>query len=389
MNEVSAHSIFLYLAVFLFSTVFGCLSQKEVVCQTDKENTFETVYRFRLPYFIISFLILWGFTFFSSNGEDYKNYVLLISRLSWNNYSTFFDQEPLFNAILLFLKDISSNNIALAIALNKTITLCLVFLSIYISRKRINIGFSIFCYDVFCYLESFYLLGMFQAAALILLANSIRNENSQENNSFFIRTILPLILVVLSTQIHNSAYIYLVIYVVSFYIQRNTYTSNIKRLLIAIGYILANFLAGYVFSIASNLIGNFHYDSYYTGSISNIGTLWFLMYIPLFFILYLIYKKEGNTKHYNIIFLYIMSSALFRAMSYSFTVVARVEFLLISLYCIFISDFMQSKSLFIKKGKISFLGLAIIIYVFARGVFYFVNELQWIGEYCFINPFIG
>lgn len=380
MELTSNATIVLYLLIFITATFFACKSQKKMKINNDYVAN-PNIFYFRKVPFLLSFLILWIFIFFSKSGPDYESYYLIISRLSWNNYSVFYDLEPVFNIVLLVLNGLVKGNIALTIALVKTITLVIVFLSLYIMRNRINIGLSIFCYVIWCYLESFYLLPMLFAASLIILASAIMRV--------YDKWFIPFLLVVLAAQIHNSAYLIVIVFFAALFLGNVSKISNIKRIVLVIGYITAIALSGTIFNYAVNFFSNFHYGGYQGGVQMNSGLLWIVMYVPLFVICYVIFQYESDQKLANLFFLFTITSAMFKYLSYYFAVIGRVELLLIPLYVIFLSE-IEHKNPKIHLGKLrtTIFGVFVVAYIIFRGYLYFVSELDWMGIYYWINPFI-
>ncbi len=371
----------LYITIFTVATLFAMAAQKKPFKESKSVNGSKRK-DFRVVYFLLSFFTLWLFQIFSDNGPDYNSYSIIISRITWSNYASFFDQEPVFNFILLILKTIFGGSIPLTIAAVKTITLLIVYLALYISRDRIDIGFSILCYILWAYLESFYLLPMLLATALIMIANAIFRIKGKK--------LIPFLLVILAAQVHNAAYLYLIVFIAQLFIGRVSQYSKLKRVIVFIGYIVVIFFSSRLFNLAANIVSGFHYNNYYGGAINRIGFLFIAMYLPLFFISYRFFLIDRESALNNIIFLGILTSAMIKVLSYSFNVIGRVEFLLLPLYTQYISEFTRTnKIIFSGKMKTTLLGAFLIAYILFRGYIFFTAEIVFaMTNYNFFNPFV-
>lgn len=374
-------TIVLYISIFTISTILMNFSQKT---QYEYDKTLKIqlpTVKFRLPYFLAAIFTLWLFLFFSNIGPDYDSYALLISRITWQNYSSFFDLEPLFNLLLLLIKGICGDSIALTIALIKTLTVIIVGISFYIRRNHTNLTFGFFCYILWCYLPSFYLLPMILATSIIMLACAIMSQYKKK--------IIPLCLVILAAQIHNSVYIYLLVFIASLFVGKVDKLSKMKRFFVIIAYLSVAISATSIFLYASTFISNFHYGGYIIANRETPGFLFIIMYAPLFYICFRVLAVRKDAAITNLIFLYILTSALIKITSYSFTVIGRVEYLLIPLYSNYFAEFaFKNPNVGIGRKKTTLFGLLIIVYILFRGWMNFSSELEWMGIYRFFNPFI-
>jgi hypothetical protein len=223
---------------------------------------------------------------------------------------------------------------------------------------------------------------MLLATALIMIANAIFRIKGKK--------LIPFLLVILAAQVHNAAYLYLIVFIAQLFIGRVSQYSKLKRVIVFIGYIVVIFFSSRLFNLAANIVSGFHYNNYYGGAINRIGFLFIAMYLPLFFISYRFFLIDRESALNNIIFLGILTSAMIKVLSYSFNVIGRVEFLLLPLYTQYISEFTRTnKIIFSGKMKTTLLGAFLIAYILFRGYIFFTAEIVFaMTNYNFFNPFV-
>lgn len=371
----------LYIAVILLSTCLAFSSQKTryyadgTVC-----NQFS---KFR---YVISLLVPWFVIAFTNVGSDYVSYSNIINRLTWSNYSSFFDEEPVMNIVFIMLKTIASGNADIVIFLIKSITIVLVFLSFYFLKDDIKIGYSVLAYLLLLYLPSFYLITISLACAVSFLGLSIFVKTN--------RRIVPIVLVLFAAQLHNSAYIFLPVFLACIY-HKLFVGGNLRRLVFSIAYIIVGALAGIIYGYFVNNVSGFHYLNYGTNTFSGSGIMVLIKYVPLFYLTYRIHAENEVENIDGWLYVFVISSCLFNVLSYKFRVLDRMEFYLLPIFSVFIPAYFRTTNYdrpdAARKSIITKRGLFIILYLLFRGYLVFVERtttVSGVGFYNFYNPFM-
>lgn len=325
-------TILLYIFIFVSSTLFAFLSQrsfaptslnlrKGIRSTINKRNT-------NLFFFFLSFIIPWFFISFTKIGVDYKSYYDITEMLTWSTISKYSDLEVGFNFVLLTLKTITGNNYHVALFLLKTITIAIFYSCIFVLRDRLRLGYSVFGYLMLVYLPSFFLLSQCFASAIVLIAVTLYIKKK--------KILLPLIILLLATQIHNSCFLIIPCFLILSLISKHQKHSSLLILFSFFIYSFAIIFAKQIYSIAQNTIVGFHYNYYGSNDWNGSGLLVFAMYIPLLGI-YFFLKNNGEKGFLmNALLILILTSLFFKILSYIFVVIERVEFLLSFTYLIII-----------------------------------------------------
>ena len=368
-----------YICIMILSTFFAFKSQ---IYETDKNG--EKCIKFKVGCLIVSFLIPWFVMAFTNIGSDYNNYYDIIDKLTWQNFDKFFAEEAGMNLVFLILK-IITNNVHVTIFLIKTVSISLIFMSLYLIKDHIKIGYAVLSYLLLIYLPSFYLLTIALSQAITFFAVVLRVYKGKK--------FLPIILIVLAAQFHNSAYMFLFMYLSCELIMKSN-QSKLRKVFITIGCVIIGISAGYIYNYFLTSVSGFHYTHYKVDSYSGTGLMFWVYYIPLLYIYYLsnIYNKNKTIN--NLIYIYILFSALIHTMGYKFIVIGRMEYYILPLYSIFLPDVMQKMSLEKKDGDgkttITILEFYFLIYILFRGYLVFIERTTHeyaVGLYRFFNPF--
>ncbi len=233
----TAMTIILYLAIWLSTVGLAFLSQKKEYLDGQTQ-----VYFRKVPY-VLAFLIAWFFFAFTKSGTDYANYSYIYEHAKWSNLGSF-AMEPgyvMLNVILkMFLPTATLGLMAI-----KTAQLVLAFLAIYDYRKKIHMGFAVLGYMTFCYLDSFCVLRINLAAAMLLFAVSLYQNRGKRTAA--------VIVMVLAGLMHNTALIFggvVLVYLLWFRDRRNYFYSRLLlvSLVLAVIYISAVPLMQYLFN---------------------------------------------------------------------------------------------------------------------------------------------
>lgn len=364
----------LYISVIILATIFASCSQ---VNSLVGKKTIR-----KIPFFL-SFIIPWFVIAFTKIGVDYDNYAYLIRIISPSNY-LIESSETLFNVIVLFLKTYISDNPDVVIFILKTISLILVYRAIYSLRNQVSIGFSVAAYMLLCYLPSFYLITIMLACAIVLNAIAIYYKTQ--------RMVFPIGLVILAGLIHNSALVFLPVFVVLIYLNMQNRLTSLKKWVVLAGYSVAVFGSSWIFNYVSTFSG-FHYGNYASNSFSGSGAMIVIMYLPLMYIAYLYTQSNLETTEKNGIYVFALTSLVFNILSYRFRVIERMEFLLIPLYMIYFAGAYRKLKTREKSAMWTFSKreLFLLLYVLFRGILVFTGRVtisSGLDQYHYFNPFI-
>lgn len=377
-------SALLFLVIILVSSSVARLSQR--VAKSEQKKGDYGVYTVNTKVLLFSVLVAWFFVAFSNSGSDYDSYYMIIARLNWTNYKSFFDEEPFFNVVCLALKQLFRNNVHAVIFAIKSITYFLFFLALKKVGRIVNLGYSVFFLLLWMYLGSFYLIPMILAASLVYLAYSIHFAN---HNVF-----IPFLLIVLAAQFHNTAYFIIPIFLCPVVIQRISNKSRIRVLLRAITIAVFFALAinsSQVFHFLENNIPGFHYGSYEEGGTINSGLFWIIKYLPLFLIVFYVLRKNHSAMGDHLLVL-ALASALFSLLAYKFGTVARMEYYLIATPSL-IFPFLFSKTSTLEKNgaksrAYTVQGVLIVAYFVFRGSLSYISMVKGsMAVYQFFFPF--
>ena len=179
--------------------------------------------------FVLSFVTSWFFYAFNDVGNDYEEYCFVFDMVDFSTYNSLWI-EPGYALLNAFIKLFTPNSV-IGIAIIKTIISVLVFIVIYDFRKHIDISVSVLAYMSLMYLDSFCMIRIHLAAAIILFALDIYINRDW--------TILPLVMYFVACTIHYSAVTLLP--VIAAYVACNKSVFNTKLIVVfAVGLIVLN-----------------------------------------------------------------------------------------------------------------------------------------------------
>lgn len=380
----SGESSLMYICIMTVSILFAFGSQKGISTNNYDSNGNPRFLFKPLPFFL-SLFIPWFFVAFTKSGVDYNNYYNIINSLTWRSYATSYYNEPGMNIVFLLIKDFVGGDADITIFWIKTITVIIIGSSIYVLRNQVRVAFSIMAYLFIFYLPSFYLISMCFAGAFVFFALALYLKNQ--------KFVIPILIILLAAQFHNSCYLFLPVFIACIVVNSIKSISSLTKILLTIAYIVALTMASTIFSFFQKF-SSFHYDDYMTNTFSGSGLYILVLYIPLFWIIFNISKKNDDEFLNNNLFVYALSSCFFNILSYQFRVIERVEILLLPLYMFFIPQiFIKTRILRPVKRKTTttFLGILIMVYIVFRGVLVFQERVtveSGLANYVFFNPFL-
>lgn len=369
-----------YIIIIAISSFFAFKSQIEIDEKGEKKI------KFRKIFFLLSFLISWFIISFTNIGSDYENYYYIIDRLTWSNYNIFSSEEPGMNLVFLIIREIVHNT-DVTIFIIKTVTIAIIFYTFYIIKEKLKVGYAVLSYLLLVYLSSFYLITISLAASIVYLAIDL--------NVYKDKKILPIILILIAAQLHNSAYIVLPMYMMILIFYNNKQV-KLKKILICIIYIIIILLSGFIFNYFSTSVKGFHYNNYGTNDFSGTGIMVIFMYLPLLLLYSYIKKYNKNEKMNSIFFVLALTSCMFKILSYRFRVIERMEYYILPLFSNIIPTIIFENNLDKvkdnKKLTVTRVFLFFILYLLFRGSLVFferTTSISGVGIYNFFNPFAG
>lgn len=376
-------TIIIYLSIIISSTALAFASQR--IRYVD--GIYTTV-KFNKSIFLISFIIAWIFIAFTNIGVDYYNYYYIVRQESWQTFTSIFSVEPGFGLICVLLKQFVSTDAHVVLFILKTVSIILAFWGIYLTRNKVVVGYAVAAYMGLAYLPSFYLMSISIAMGVVFLAMGYYINK----HKFF----LPIILLIIAAQIHNAVYLFIPVVIALIVVEKAKNASNLIKALLILAYIAFGVFAGRIYNIAQTSISSFHYGNYGSNAFSGSGAMIIVLYVPLLLILYLFYKKyEISEIQRNRLFVFALSSLFFNVLSYQFTVVERMEFLLLSLYTCFIPEVLFSSGVIKHERGLKYktlTGMLYIAYLVFR-IYLTIDErttvASGLSQYFFFNPFAG
>lgn len=314
LDDRYSSTILLYLIIFIVSTVLGFMSQ-----QRRKDGT----YKFKKYPFFILFVFLWLFFALNDVGADTIQYRLLYENVDDNNYWFVVERGYWFLNFLLhqFIKDPLQG-----VAIIRTIQLFLVFVSFYILKDKISIGYAIMAYVSLAYFASFNLLRLSLALSGCMISFALMVKK---------HVLCSILLTAAMFFIHRSSMFFL-LFILAYYVcYQNIYFKRIStlRLLFVITIMALPFVGSYF--LASALKTSFFTERYdnYLAQGTAMGIMVYLVYIPLFAVVYFSKHvkqiKIVDSDWYNINSVFSICGFVFALMGYEIGILTRANVLFI------------------------------------------------------------
>jgi len=321
-NAESSRTILIYICITFISFLFGTVSQKIV---TNKYSNEVTV-RVRKLWYLIACFLLWFFSFFNCVGNDYPMYLSIYEESTFELIARNIFVEPGFRMLCVLIKLIVSDA-RIGIGLIKTITLLLIFITIYKFRDRIHIGLALLAYVSIFYFESYSLIRSNLAAAMVLFSIALIIEK---------KNIFALTIMILSMTIHYSAAISLVFYFIFIGLRK----INVRKLVIIMltAALFMVFLSDTVLRYLSYNVSYFAKYRNYIATGSSFGIMQIIYYIPIFITIFYTYSNQKTTTQHCSIILVFMGLAI-ALIGYRSGMVSRMNVYFLYNYVILIPYF--------------------------------------------------
>lgn len=190
MTESS--TLLLYSLIITVSFIFAALSQrkKRMIDGEIQVRTSKTL-------FLLSFLVAWFFYAFAGMSNDYAEYQHVFNIVTRDNFYRIWI-EPGYALLNLLIKTVVNDSVV-GIVVIKSITIGLVFQVIYDYRNQIPVGLAVLGYLCYCYLDSFCMIRINLASAIVLYAIACFEKKDAKIQSLFF--------LVIAVSIHYSSII--------------------------------------------------------------------------------------------------------------------------------------------------------------------------------------
>lgn len=367
INYAVGNTFLLYCFIIISTFILGCLSQP---------YKYQNTNNIKRSYFIASFLVLWFFSAFCNSGEDRVPYEKIFNEVTFASLGDLW-QEPGFELLNLFVKLFTSNPKAM-LAIISTFTLLMVYSTLFYLRKNIHIGYAILSYTTLIYFQSFSLMRINLAGAMIFYATRYLIEK---------KFIKYFIWIILASTIHYSGIIMFLpflAYLLLLKVKVN-YGFIVKKIVLI--YILIAIIVLVIMS--SNILSKINildrYASYFENiKFTGIGILQIFYFLPVCIILNFI-KKQCKDQNLNCIFVSFTYSAFFIGiLSYIITMIGRAYVFFLPVYLFMIPYSIVNRKrmqniVFNKFQLNSFFCLGgVTLYLLIRFLFY-------MGQYAYLD----
>lgn len=348
-------TILLYICVCLITFVISSLSQRSLE-KTPKKRQY-----------VLLLIFIFGLLFIISAfrgalvGADTEEYRRIFETSSY--YSKSFGYNPTLEKGFVLLNQILSlliNDGRFGISLLSFIFLFFVFKSIIHHRNCINIYIALTSFVFLFYFQSLNLVRIYLASSIMMYALPLL-----ENNKFF----KYLTVIAISATIHTSSLILLIPTITLIFYKKSPSLTLIVLSILSIAVLyLGVSLSAYI-----NISRYMDYiDENESGSI---GLLAVFEYLPIIYLLFLLYKKKLRGGIYDIFIIFSLVSLLVRLLSYNIIVLGRLPIHFMSLFVIVTPIVINKIRQFDRKrGKLILIFYT--IYLFVRLHIYFATMLE-------------
>lgn len=185
-DEEYGYSLRIYILMVMIVTIPAFLS-----CQQKERESYWNKF-----YFLLSFLLAWFFYIFSDIGTDLISYLNIFEASNLSiEWITEEGLEPGYKLLNALLHSFISNPY-IGVAIIKTLQIGLVYVSIYLLRKEIDVGQSVMAYMSLFYFQAFNLIRLSLAGSIcfVSIALLIRKKN-----------VIAFLLSLIAATIHFSA----------------------------------------------------------------------------------------------------------------------------------------------------------------------------------------
>lgn len=280
--------MFIILLFGFLAVVFAFFSQgKKISAQNTVDSV--AVYRyenFSNVSFVISFLLLAIPCFLCGEGKDMSVYVQLYDSWTFESLKDL-SFEPGYILLNLLLR-VFFKNAYVALGIIKVLSIYLVYMSVYLLKDRLNTGFSVLSYVVLLYIFNFHLLRMSLALGLVFLAMSYELTGKSRR---------AVLLMVTAFLFHYTSIIVLLAYCIYKMMRNRITASKVVVLSIVLVLLYVNLIP--ILNYLVPVIKLFNkYETYLDSANSYVGVVQLILFVPIAYILLILYKKGTQDKFY-------------------------------------------------------------------------------------------
>lgn len=309
----NSHSIHLYNSIFLLSSLLAITAQKNkryLILNIGERNNCSIRYEY-----VMSFAILWFYYIYTKTGQDLPVYLKFFEestlQIKWLFEGGIEPGYRLLNALL----HVVVRDSYFGLAIIKSITLLLVFWSIYTLRDEIDIGIAVMAYVALFYFQGFNLVRLNLAGAICIYAFVMFYQKNY---------IAASLASLLAASIHTSALFFgatLVIFIL--------WPKHKEKLKHRIPFIL---FAGAVFAlmlVAMNVFGSSkyipnRYRHYFINSGGfKLGLGQIVFYFPIFVMFFAWYKVLPIGRMFSLSLVYLVMGFVLAMLGYRLGILSR------------------------------------------------------------------
>ncbi len=370
------HTEYLYVTVYIVTTIFGFLSQIK------KKGQF----RFRGKWLFFSFLVHWTILSFTDIGSDYWQYAYNIET---TNITMLLDVSEIgFNGLCLLLHSIFKSP-DIVIFIIKTIEISILYYAFYRIRLKVRLGLSIFAYNALIFLQALNLLSMHMAIVLLLLSFVYLLEGNNMRS---------MIILLFACTCHVSSMLLVPIYLIIWYLNHGGKRISIAMIVILIiSLIFITIQINTIYLYAMRLPFFQHYETYdMIQQNEGTGIMQYIYFFPLFLYILQIINSSLKSELCNIFVVFTLVAFVYALLGYKMEVLSRINMSFLGLYTVFVPYFLHIQNNKSIRFKLNIpYSFNLIVWIFIMSVrMYFVFQTNMMVEsntgiynYNFFSPF--
>lgn len=369
-TDISA-TVIMYSFVTVITFVTATLSQKVTNIKTSN-GEIEKKIKFKKIWFNFTFIILWFFYALNKTGADINHYIAIFQESSQVNLTEGF-VEPGYRLLNITIKFMTANPYT-ALLIIKTLSLSLLYLSLYNMRQNVHIGISILGFTSLFYFQSFNLIRITLAALICLF--SIIMYIKKGNYKYILLSLVAI-------TIHYSALITSITWIL-YFIYDKWKLKGKMFITLFVSFLVLIFSNFILITLLDKITFLNKYSRYIELDVSAAtGVAQYVFYIPLFFCLYFANKYKWNSKIVKIATVWTIEGFIISILGYSIGMVSRLVIYFLFPFVIFIPYFInelrinlnytRQKSIFLFSYRFTL--NTFIFYFFIRYVLYISNSI--------------
>ena len=313
-------TLVLYLSLIFVSTVLAFASQSSIRLRKGSNGDIKLYRKTNLFPFVCSFAVLTFVACFTSVGVDRESYMHIFNNASWSNlFST--NQEFGFLLFAVIIKTIAPDPYIFLFVF-AFLTIYFVYRGLWYLKEKISLGLGILIFSSQYYLQSFNLMRIYFAAALLIFGAHLIFEKR------YVRYYLVLFI---GFMFHYSVIFAIVAFSLYLIFRKLNVAFSVKLFVGVVVVFTVLALVKPLASLALSMQGLSMMERYatYLSSISftSIGFGWIFNLIPFALCIYLSTKlKDSSTR--DLVLAYAMIQTIISILAYSIQVIGRATIVL-------------------------------------------------------------